>query len=55
METSQLECSSLYESGIKREGTYILDKDDLKYQAHCKHGWTVILRRGQFGNPVVRS
>ena len=52
-------CLELQLAGYAGEGVYWIDPSgqerwDWARQVKCKEGWTYILTRGQYGNPVVR-
>ena len=49
------DCSELYSLGFTREGQYDIQVDGQTVKAFCQNSWTIILKRGQFGNTAVGS
>ena len=48
------DCSEVYRAGLRSRGNYtIRSATGVDHQVLCDDGWTVILRRGDYGFPVV--
>ena len=51
-----IDCADLKQLGIEASGTYEIGRTiDSLQKVFCKNGWTVIMHRGQYGNPRVEA
>ena len=48
-------CAELYSLGFTLPGTYRIKIGGTTVSAYCKDSWTIILKRGQYGNSEVNT